>query len=234
MLGAIAAGALAGLAGIPHCAGMCGPLAVFSCSRGSARQAPLELLRYQAGRSSSYALLGALSGGLGSALAQVVSGGWASAALSWVLALALALAALRLWRSAVPVAPATEPRPVELGRSARPPSLVARLVALAPRDPLLLGFVSALLPCGMLASALLVAAATGSAATGALTMLAFSLASGLALAGAVLLAGRARLAGHRGVARALAVVLALGAIALVVRPIPALLERPAVCHTPSG
>lgn len=76
---ALTAGAVAGLASIPHCAGMCGPPAAFACSRKPAHGAPL---RYQVGRTASYAVAGAVAGGLGGALASNLSGPWTGALVS--------------------------------------------------------------------------------------------------------------------------------------------------------
>ncbi|MFW6051691.1 MAG: sulfite exporter TauE/SafE family protein, partial [Myxococcota bacterium] len=95
----LAAGAAAGLASVPHCAAMCGPLAAYACARGGGRGAPAW---YQLGRTASYGALGALAGGLGHA----VTGGLSHAAvgwvLSWAMAAALGLAAWRLWSGGQP------------------------------------------------------------------------------------------------------------------------------------
>ena len=63
---AVIAGAAAGLASVPHCTAMCGPLAAYACSGhpGASGQG-----RYQLGRFISYSALGAVAGRLGSLLA---------------------------------------------------------------------------------------------------------------------------------------------------------------------
>ncbi|NOY94396.1 MAG: sulfite exporter TauE/SafE family protein [Deltaproteobacteria bacterium] len=213
---AIAVGALTGLASAPHCAAMCGPVAAFAC-RGGERSAPL---RYQLGRMLSYSALGAGAGSLGVAVSSQLSSAVAGAVFSFTLALGLGLAAYRLWHAGSP-APAAL---VRLGRSSRKRSWWRRL----PTDPGALGLLTALLPCGALMAAGLLAAGSGSVAGGVAIMLAFSLTSSVGLLGAAY-AARA-LIRRPGASRVLALVLALGAIVLVVRPLRALSRGSSVCH----
>jgi sulfite exporter TauE/SafE len=107
------------------------------------------------------------------------------------------------------------PRIVTIGRAPRTP-LVARALGHLPREPLLVGAVSALFPCGALYGGLLVASSTGSAALGAGAMSAFAVASGVGLLAATSVASLARSATAR---RALAMVLVAGAALVVARPI---------------
>jgi sulfite exporter TauE/SafE len=65
-------------------------------------------------------------------------------------------------------------------------SLFATFARLVPKEPLIFGLLSVLLPCGVLASALLAAVAAGDATHGALLMSAFAAISGLAVLGASL------------------------------------------------
>jgi sulfite exporter TauE/SafE len=171
MSAAFMTGAILGLINLPHCAGMCGPLVSVSCGQ-ERRTGPL---RYQLGRTASYVCAGAVAGHVGEALAFVAPGrvgGWVFAALT---AGACLLAARSLLGRG--------PRLIALRTSAATRSPLARLLQLVPRDPELLGLVSVLLPCGLLAAALVAAVATGSGAGGALLMLGFVMTSGLALLG---------------------------------------------------
>jgi sulfite exporter TauE/SafE len=85
LLGLVAAGAVAGLASIPHCMGMCGPLVAGVCG------GPREGVRYQAGRTLSYGLLGGLAGGVIALSVSPLPVELASQVLSATMALGLAL-----------------------------------------------------------------------------------------------------------------------------------------------
>jgi sulfite exporter TauE/SafE len=172
MSAAFITGATLGLLNLPHCAGMCGPLVSVSCGQ-ERRTGPL---RYQLGRTAAYVCAGAVAGHLGEALAFVAPGrvgGWVFAALT---ACACLLAARTLLGRG--------PRLVTLRASASTRAPLARLWQLVPREPALLGLVSVLLPCGLLAAALVAAVTTGSGQGGALLMLGFVASSGIALLGA--------------------------------------------------
>ena len=177
---AVIAGAAAGLASVPHCTAMCGPLAAYACSGrpGASGQA-----RYQLGRFISYSVLGGIAGAVGGATAVSLPAAWGSALLSWSLALGLGLAAFRLWRRPdQPLVPLRkkDDEPAE--------STGARAVRALGRHPFFVGLGTALLPCGALAAAVLIAASTGTPSAGALSMLAFSVVSGVGLVGAAWLA----------------------------------------------
>lgn len=233
-LWALAAGATAGLASIPHCAGMCGPLAAFACRAPSGEASQLRrVLAYQGGRLAGYTSLGVAAGALGHGLSFALSGRYLQALLSWSLAVALAVAAVRAYRASRPQRALPEARPVTLGRAPRPASLAEKLLGGVLDAPLLLGLLTALLPCGALASGLLVAAGTAEPMSGALAMVGFAVASGPALALAAWAVAKLRIVAGPGGMRLAALVLALGAVALIVRPIPGLrAEAPAACHSP--
>ncbi|MBX3274522.1 MAG: sulfite exporter TauE/SafE family protein [Sandaracinaceae bacterium] len=89
---AATAAAAAGLASSVHCAAMCGPLAAV------AGRTPRAAAAYHGARLASYALAGGIAGATGTLLSDALGGRWAGALLSWTLAVALALAAWRLWR----------------------------------------------------------------------------------------------------------------------------------------
>lgn len=169
----------ASLVGSPHCAGMCGGFVIFY-SGGSAgadgRVRPggggRAHAAYNGGRLVSYLSLGALAGAAGAGLdaagrmagfsrvAAVVAG---VLMVGWGLARVAALRGVRV------------PLPGALG-GAR--TLLARLLAGARGRPPVVraaatGLLTTLLPCGWLYAFVVTAAGTGSAAGGALVMLAF-------------------------------------------------------------
>lgn len=223
---AVIAGAAAGLASVPHCTAMCGPLAAYACS---GRPGPSSQGRYQLGRFLSYSVLGAIAGAVGGATAVSLPGPWGGALLSWSLALGLGLAAFRLWRR--PDQPLVSLRTKEEATSE--PAGSRALQALG-RHPFFVGLGTALLPCGALAAAVLIAASTGAAMLGALSMLAFAVVSGIGLVGAAWLFERFARRPRPATARILAVVLALGAVMFVIRPVHALRhDDTASCHAPA-
>lgn len=215
VVGAILAGATAGLASLPHCAGMCGPLAAFA---GRDRR---STSLYLAGRFVSYVALGSFAGAFGATVVGWMERPLAQALLSWTLGAGLALTAWRLWRGG-------SPRPAKLIvlRSKEDARRAAR------RAPWI-GLLTGLLPCGALAAALLLAAGSGDAWSGGLTLFAFAAASAPALLGAGAAAGYLRRAGETP-RKLLSVALALGAIVLLLRPIDALRGEPASCHGQSA
>jgi sulfite exporter TauE/SafE len=233
---AFGAGALAGLASSAHCAGMCGPLAAHACRARGGTGAWEGAVAYQGGRLLAYPALGALAGGLGHGLTLALPERVVQALLSWSLAVALGVASWRAFRASRP-ADASSSRssaPVALGHAPRRPSLAERLFARTLDAPFALGVVTALLPCGALATGLLVAAGSGAPTAGALAMMGFALASGPALLVAAFALDRvAREAGPGGL-RLAALALALGAVVLAVRPLAGLRHGgEAVCHGPS-
>jgi uncharacterized protein len=165
-----------GLLGSFHCTLMCGPLVVAGCT--SRR----TTFGYFAGRAIVYAFSGALFGSLGEhAQHRLPIGAVQTGLLLAVAALALAKGIRLLW-----------PRG-DLVQLRKPPSALARLLGrILPRRGLALGLATGVLPCGFLAGAWALAASTGDAFSGALTMLVFSLATLPALAASLLVARRWR------------------------------------------
>lgn len=224
---ALIAGAAAGLASVPHCTAMCGPLAAYACS---GRPGPSGQGRYQLGRLMSYSLLGAIAGGIGGATALGLPQAWGSAVLSWSLALGLGLAALRLWRQ-----PNQGLVSLRKKEDEAEPSTLSRALGGLGRHPFFVGLGTALLPCGALAAAVLIAASTASPALGALSMLAFAVVSGVGLVGATWIFERFASRPRPATSRILAVVLALGSILFVIRPVHALRTGDtASCHAPAA
>ena len=165
---------LMGLAGGPHCVAMCGA-ACAGLGQAAGERRVQALTAFQLGRLTGYSLLGALA-------AMSVQGlGWLttqSAAIRPVWTL-LHLAAMAL--GVVLMLQARQP--VWLDQSAR--RLWARVRRFHERRgvlaPLTVGVLWALMPCGLLYSALMVAALTSHALDGALTMALFALGSSVSL-----------------------------------------------------
>jgi len=165
---------LMGLAGGPHCIAMCGAACAGIGQAGAPRGA-LAIGWFQVGRLTGYTLLGAL------AAASMQGLGWLtvqSAALRplWTMvhvAAVLLGAMLLIWAR----------QPVWLEWGAR--RVWARVRTVTQRfglaAPLGVGVAWALLPCGLLYSAAMVAALAGSVTGGAAVMALFALGSGLTL-----------------------------------------------------
>ncbi len=162
-----------GLVGGPHCVAMCGA-ACAGLGQAAGPRKNQAILTFQAGRVLGYAALGAL------AAASMQGLGWLtvqSAALRPVWSLlhvgALVLGLLLLFQAQ---------QPVWLERVGR--GVWQRARAWGQRSgsaPLMLGMVWALLPCGLLYSALLVAALAGSVASGAMVMALFALGTSVSM-----------------------------------------------------
>lgn len=164
----LVAAATLGLAGSAHCLGMCGGIA----AAGGAGRSPWQGLLFNLGRIAGYAALGTGVGALvGAALdglpVRPLAVGLRGLAALLMLALGLALLTGRdlLSLERLGAAVWSRIRPLA-GRSLALPAGL-RFATLG----LLWGF----LPCGLVYSALSLAAASGSAAAGGMTMLAFGL-----------------------------------------------------------
>jgi len=159
---------LMGLVGGPHCVAMCGA-ACAGISQAAGPHQNSALLTFQLGRIGGYSILGGL------AAASLQGLGWLtvqSAALRPVWSLfhvaAIVLGLMLLLQAR---------QPVWLESAAR--TVWARTRSFAANQgrgaPLVLGVLWALLPCGLLYSALLVAALAGSVVGGAMVMALFAL-----------------------------------------------------------
>jgi sulfite exporter TauE/SafE len=163
-----------GLAGGPHCVAMCGA-ACAGIGHAAGVQQNRALLSFQLGRWLGYSLMGGL------AAFSVQALGWLtveSAALRPVWSMlhvaAMVLGLLLIWQAK---------QPVWLDQSAQ--NLWAKIrklnLNMGKVAPVGVGVLWAFMPCGLLYSALMVAALTGNALEGALTMACFALGSGLSL-----------------------------------------------------
>jgi len=168
---------LMGLAGTPHCLAMCGA----ACTAAAGGGRPRDLLPFHLGRLVAYSAAGAVAAASVGSLAAL---GQAVAALRplWTLVhvAALALGLFLLWQGRQPAwmerlgrvrGPATvEHRPGERWQRLAGPARSAGL-----------GLAWVAWPCGLLQSALLVAALANSAVGGALVMAGFAGASAAGL-----------------------------------------------------
>ncbi len=164
-----------------HCSGMCGPIMIGLTAGGGGRDTPAarawwsarRVLAYQGGRGLMYALLGALAGGLGAALEDLLS------AVSHVAGLVVAALLLGAALLHLPALQRLRPGSAALGSwSGR---LLARALRLtrAGRSPgqsawwrmALVGFAMGLLPCMLMFWVLGLAASTAHPAHGAAVML---------------------------------------------------------------
>ncbi|HXX70584.1 MAG TPA: sulfite exporter TauE/SafE family protein [Polyangiaceae bacterium] len=176
---ALASAVLMGVLGGAHCAVMCGGVVAMSCSalsvsrRGRPSAQLPYLLAYNAGRIASYAMAGAAAGALGSTMTALGATHRAPLALrlvAGVLMVAVGLYIAGFVRALKWIehlgAPAWR-RIAPLGRRLVPIRSAFAAVAL--------GALWGWLPCGLVYSALVAAAASGSAAAGAATMAAFGI-----------------------------------------------------------
>lgn len=163
-----------GLAGGPHCIAMCGA-ACAGIGQAAAPRSTQAISMFQLGRLAGYSALGAL------AAATMQGLGWLtiqSAALRpvWTMVhVAAVLLGLML------LIQARQPLWLETGARRVWARVRTATQSMGLAAPLGLGVAWALMPCGLLYSALLVATLAGSVAGGALVMALFALGSGVSL-----------------------------------------------------
>jgi uncharacterized protein len=166
---------LLGVAGTPHCAAMCGA-ACAGVVRAAARSRQ-AMLALQAGRMASYSVAGAVMGGGVALLGQ-----WSTEAVMlrpvWVALQAAALG-FGLWLLVAGRQPMWLAR---IGTAAAAAGAVQPLRRMSPTIAAgAAGGLCVVLPCGLLQSALLVAALGAGALDGAVLMALFALGSGAGL-----------------------------------------------------
>lgn len=169
-----------GLLGSTHCAGMCGGIVAASqvgagaSGSGGKRRLPLaragNALAQNAGRVASYAAAGALMGGVGALIGRSAALE-ARPVLETCAALVLIATGLNL-AGLLPAKASLERLGGPLWRALQP--LARRFLPMdTPARALAFGLLWGFLPCGLVYSALSLAAVSGSVGTGALVMLAF-------------------------------------------------------------
>lgn len=206
-LSALAMGAL----GSVHCAVMCGPIAGAVCTR------PKASLGFNAGRIATYAGLGAVAGAFG-AMAPIFA-----VALRPLAAIALVLLGLHL--------AGVTSLFTKLERIGVP--LWKRLAPLTkkPLHIALLGAIWGFVPCGLVYAALTLAASSGSALSGALTMLAFGLGTLPVMAAAASITSVARRVLHfRRVAGVLVLTLGIHQTVIAFASFDPSLNTAPACH----
>ena len=170
----VMSGLMMGLVGGPHCVAMCGAACV-----GVARAAPgrpaVNLAQWHASRLLGYALLGAVAAG------TVEGFAWLGANTVvirpvWTMMHVAALG-LGLWL----LISARQPAFVDGWAQAIWRKTKPLMRAMGPKAPVVLGLGWALMPCGLLYSAVLVASLSASVWQGAAIMAAFALGSMVSL-----------------------------------------------------
>ncbi len=165
---------LMGLAGGPHCVAMCGA-ACAGLAQAAGPRRRHALTAFQIGRLAGYSTLGAVAAGGMQALGWLTIQSAALRPVWTMLHVAAMLLGLLLMLQAR--------QPVWLDQSAR--RLWQRVRAFQDRRtrsaPYILGALWALMPCGLLYSALMVAALTSTPLEGGLTMALFALGSSVGL-----------------------------------------------------
>jgi len=178
----IASAALLGLAGTPHCAAMCGA----PCAALTGGRSPGAMAAFHVARTASYALGGAVAASSMGALASLSQFSPALRPLWTVLhALALALGLWLLWYGRQPAwmgsfGRVTRTAPA-IGANGGPANPGSWQRMRGPVRAAAGGSVWVAWPCGLLQSALLVAAMTGSGSAGAAAMAGFAVASSAGL-----------------------------------------------------
>jgi sulfite exporter TauE/SafE len=166
-----------GLVGGPHCVAMCGA-ACAGIGQAAGDRGNRALFTFQLSRMMGYALLGAVAAGSVQGLAWL---GTHTAVIRpvWTMfhVAALLLGAVLMWQARQPTWIESMGRHV--WRRARP--AIARM---GPRAPVVLGVAWALMPCGLLYSALLVASLSASWWEGATLMALFALGTSISLTAA--------------------------------------------------
>lgn len=163
-----------GLVGGPHCVAMCGA-ACAGIGRAAGERSTQALWSFQVSRMVGYALFGAFAAGTVQGLALIGTNTIAIRPLwSMFHAAALLLGLALIWRARQPAW--IENLAQKVWRKARPV-----LNKLGAKAPFILGVAWALMPCGLLYSALLVASLSANAWEGAAIMALFSIGTSVSL-----------------------------------------------------
>jgi sulfite exporter TauE/SafE len=178
---ALAASALfMGLTGSLHCASMCGPAFAAIATPSAAGRLSRETMSVHAGRLLSYAAAGALVASSVSALGTLQTAGPILRPVWTLIHVAAVVFGLSLvWRARMPHWLARDGRLLAGASQTRVVRVFTRLPPSGRAGAL--GLCWAGIPCGLLQSALLVAALASGPAQGAAVMATFALASGFGL-----------------------------------------------------
>jgi hypothetical protein len=164
-----------GLLGTGHCVGMCGPL-VFAFPGRSGRF--MSHVWYHLGRVTTYVVVGAVLGGVGALLGALTGMGKKADVANLQIGLRFFAAALLAVLGLIRLGWLKEPRWFDLLNPERIPGFKRALSGASDSQGqavfFLLGLLLGLLPCGLSYGAFAQALSTGSAATGALQVLAFA------------------------------------------------------------
>lgn len=163
-----------GVVGGPHCIAMCGA-ACAGIARSGGTNSTRSLWVFQLSRIAGYSLMGAIAAGSVQGLAWF---GANTAVLRpvWTMmhVAAFMLGLVLLWQARQPAW--VDGLGQRVWRKFKPV-----ISAMGRKAPVVLGFGWALMPCGLLYSALLVASLSANAGSGALTMAAFAVGTSLSL-----------------------------------------------------
>jgi sulfite exporter TauE/SafE len=209
--------------GSVHCLAMCGPLVGL---HGGAKTMRLALT-HSLGRLTTYVVLGAIAGLVGSAVN--LAGHMADVQRAATLLAALVIVVLGVLQI---VQVRRRPRPSRFGNA------LVRIHTQRPaRRAWLIGTLTGLIPCGWLWAFVIVAAGTASPLLGAATMAAFWLGTVPAMVGLLRVTGPllARVRARMPAVTAIALIaIGLGTLALRWRDAGAQQVQQPHCHTPSG
>ncbi len=179
--------ALIGLAGTPHCAGMCGALCSGAGRACGARSLTSGVVSVLIGRLIGYALAGAVAASVVMAVRWLSIGtGWLRPLWSALQFFMFGLGLWLMWRGRLPsVAEAWMERVLRHKGPVSHPGEAVRLFGPGELKSAAVGVLWPLIPCGLLQSALLMASMASSPQEGALLMVVFGATSMLGvLAGA--------------------------------------------------
>jgi sulfite exporter TauE/SafE len=177
---ALAASAfLMGLAGTPHCAAMCGAACGALAPARPGDPGTRRRLALHAARILSYSLAGALVAASVAGIAVVAHARMLQPVWTLFHVAAIAFGLWLLWSARTPAWFGAAPARLERFTGSSPVRFVRRLPPSGRAG--LAGLAWVALPCGLLQSALVVAALASSALSGALVMAAFATASAIGL-----------------------------------------------------
>lgn len=170
----VMSGFMMGLVGGPHCVAMCGA-ACAGIARATPAHSGLALAQFQISRVLGYSLLGAVAAGTVEGMAWMAEH-TAILKPAWTMlhVAAMVLGLVLLWQARQPAW--VDGLGQRVWRRFKP-----IMTAMGKGAPIMLGMGWALMPCGLLYSALLVAALSASVGEGALIMAAFAAGTSLAM-----------------------------------------------------